>query len=69
MLDHLTLDGLLVQYEGGGEGEGGVFRAGAPLTFTTDMATGQAEQYILTVNGEVFSSDTANFTYTFLMVS
>lgn len=59
----------MVQYEGGGEGKGGVFRAGAPLTLTTDMTTGQAEEFILTVNGEVFSSNVPAFSYTFQRVS
>ncbi|MPC09664.1 Polycystic kidney disease protein 1-like 2 [Portunus trituberculatus] len=65
VLDHLTLEELVVQYEGGREGEGGVFRAGSPLTLTTDMTTGHADQFTLTLNGEVFSSDTPSFTYTF----
>ncbi|XP_063839801.1 uncharacterized protein LOC135088742 isoform X2 [Scylla paramamosain] len=65
VLDHLTLEDLVVQYEGGGEGEGGVFRAGTPLTLTTGMTTGQADQFTLTLNGEIFSSNTPSFTYTF----
>lgn len=69
VLDHLTLEEVVVQYEGGGTSEEGVFRAGTPLTLTTSMTTGQADQFTLTLNGEVFSSNTPSFTYTFPRVS
>nr|XP_045617521.1 uncharacterized protein LOC123770009 [Procambarus clarkii] len=68
VLDHLTLGGILVEYEDSSESSGsydGVFKTHVPLNITALIKTGFAEEFILTVNNEVLTSSTPTFIYTF----
>ncbi|XP_069982225.1 uncharacterized protein [Penaeus vannamei] len=69
VLDHLTLDGISVEYENPADRpEGGaddVFKAGVALNLTALVDSGEAESFSFSVNEETLTSSSATIVYVF----